>query len=259
LNELQQKYCTDPEMVRTYHSLIEERDPIRADVLKGHQYELGDIDVKQDYEQAAKYFAKATSQGNAEGMYNLARLTDRGLGVKKDHNLALKLLEQAAAQPPEHPIFESYPNVGVAEAEHALGVRYFEGISVRKNLSVAAYWYQRASDHGNALAANNLGSMYLDGLAVDKDLDKAEHFLELAARRGDPLAMLTLAELLLTLSGRMVPSGNIGRLFHQELVQARAEYRSHIVIIKGGYCAFYSSFIGDHYVLCSQNSVVKAK
>ncbi|CAF4232928.1 unnamed protein product [Rotaria sp. Silwood2] len=198
LNELQQKFGTDPETVRKYHSLIEEIDPSRADVLRGHKYELGDIDVKQDYEQAAKYFAKAASQGIAEGMYNLARLTDRGLGVKKDHNLALKLLEQAAAQPPQNPIFKQSPNVGVAEAEHALGVRYFEGITVRKDLSVAAYWYQRAADHGNALAANNLGSMYLDGLAVDKDLEKAEQLLELAARRGDPLAMLTLAELLLS-------------------------------------------------------------
>jgi hypothetical protein len=64
---------------------------------------------------------------------------------------------------------------------------------------------------------------------------------------------------ILTLSGRMVPGGNIGRLFYQELVQARAEYRSHIAIIKGRYCAFNSSFIGDHYVLRSQNSLVKAK
>ncbi|CAF3804048.1 unnamed protein product [Rotaria sordida] len=197
LNEFQQKFGTDPEMVRKYDSLIEEIDPSRADVLKGHRYELGDIDVKQDYEQAAKYFAKAASEGNAEGMYNLARLTDRGLGVKKDHHLALKLLEQAAAQPPQNPIFKQFPNVGVAEAEHALGLRYFAGISVRKDLSAAAYWYQRATDHGSALAANNLGSMYLDGLAVDKDLEKAELLLELAARRGDPLAMLSLAELLL--------------------------------------------------------------
>ena len=87
---------------------------------------------------------------------------------------------------------------GVAEAEHALGVRYFEGISVRKDLSVAAYWFQRATDHGSAMAANNLGSMYLDGLAVGKDLEKAEQLLELAAKRGDPLAMLTFAELRLS-------------------------------------------------------------
>ena len=198
LNEQGIKFGTDPETMRARLSLMEKLDPTGADVLKGHQYELGDIDVRQDYEQAAKYFAKAASQGNAEGMYNLARLTDRGLGVKKDHNLAFKLLEQAAAQSPEHSISESGRNVGVAEAEHALGVRYFEGITVRKDLSVAAYWYQRATDHGSALATNNLGSMYLDGLAVDKDLDKAEQLFELASRRGDPLAMLTLAELRLS-------------------------------------------------------------
>ncbi|CAF4563114.1 unnamed protein product, partial [Rotaria magnacalcarata] len=79
--------------VRAGHALIQEIDPAGADVVKGHKYEHGDIDVKQDYEQAGKYFAKAASQGNAEGMYNLARLTDRGLGVEKDHNFALKLLE----------------------------------------------------------------------------------------------------------------------------------------------------------------------
>ena len=198
LNEQQQQFGTDPETARKFHSLIGEIDPPRADVLKGHQYELGDIDVKQDYEQAAKYFAQAASQGNAEGMCNLARLTDRGLGVKKDHDLALKLLEQAAAQPPEHPIIKGFRNVGVAEAEHALGVRYFEGISVRKDLSIAVYWYQRAKDHGSAMAANNLGLMYREGLAVDKNLEKGEQLLALGARRGDPVAMLTLAEILLS-------------------------------------------------------------
>ena len=196
LNEQRQKFGADPETVRKMHSLMEKIDPPGADVLKGHQYELGDINVEQDYEQATKYFAKAASQDNAEGMYNLARLTDRGLGVKKDHNLALKLLEQAAAQSPEHPIIKNSRNVGVAEAEHALGVRYFEGITVRKDLSVAVYWYQRATDHGSAMAANNLGSMYRDGLAVDKNLEKAEQLFALAARRGDPVAMLTLAEIL---------------------------------------------------------------
>ncbi|CAF4160407.1 unnamed protein product, partial [Rotaria magnacalcarata] len=79
LNEMQQKMGTNPAHVRAGHALIQEIDPAGADVVKGHKYEHGDIDVKQDYEQAAKYFAKAASQGNAEGMYNLARLTDRGL------------------------------------------------------------------------------------------------------------------------------------------------------------------------------------
>ena len=84
-------------------------------------------------------------------------MSDRGLGVKKDHDAALKLLEQAAAQPPKCPFFKSVPNPGVAEAEHLLGVKHAEGVSVHRSLPTAAYWYERAIDHGHTESANNLG------------------------------------------------------------------------------------------------------
>ena len=197
LNEMKDKLGVDPQRIRSVHSLLEGIDSSAGDVVKGHKYEHGDINIKQDYEQAAKYFAKAARQGNAEGIYNLARLTDRGLGVKKDHRTALKLLEEAAAQPPQHPMIPFMPNLGVAEAEHALGLRYADGIGVHKNLPTAAYWYQRGVDHGNAQSANNLALMYQAGNGVDHNLDKAQQLFELSARRGDPNAMLTLAELLL--------------------------------------------------------------
>ena len=194
LQEMKELFDIDPKLVRQTHSLNEIYYPSGADVIKGHKYEHGDIDTEQNYEQAAKYFAKAASQGNAEGMYNLARLTDRGLGVKKDHNRALELLEQAAGQSPEDPQFKGRPNVGVAEAEHSLGLRYYEGISVQKNPGTAAYWFQRGVVHGCAASANNLGLMYLDGTGIRQDCEKAEQLLKLAARRGDPNAMLILAE-----------------------------------------------------------------
>ncbi|CAF1308891.1 unnamed protein product [Adineta ricciae] len=197
LNELKEKYGIDPEQRRQFDNLRALLDPSEADVLKGHKFSLGDIDVIQDYEQAAKYFAKAANAGNAEGMYNLARLLDKGLGIKKDHNLARQWLEKAAAQPTQHPIITGMSNGCVAEAEHALGVRYYEGISVCKDFSLAVYWYQRAVDHGSAMAANNLGCMYLDGIGVSKDLQKAEELHELGAKRGNAVAMMTLAEILL--------------------------------------------------------------
>ncbi|CAF1433959.1 unnamed protein product, partial [Rotaria sordida] len=197
LSKLQRNLGLDPEEVRMTYRLLEEIDPSISDVIKGHQYEHGDINVKQDYEQAAKYFEKAANQGNAEGMYNLARLTDRGLGVKKDHNLAQRLFEQTAAQPPQHPLLEEFPNNGVALAEHALGLRYAEGVVVHKNLLCAAYWYQRAVNHGCGEAANNLAIMYEDGIAVDKNLDKAQQLYEMSARKENSPAMLSLAHLLL--------------------------------------------------------------
>ncbi|CAF1470624.1 unnamed protein product, partial [Adineta steineri] len=195
LNELKEKFGLDPEMVRKDRSLLKVIDPSMADVMKGHQFASGDIDVIQDYEQAAKYFAKAANAGNAEGMCNLALLFDKGLGVKKDHKVAREWFEKAAAQPEEHPRIKGMRNIGVAESEYALGVRYFEGISIRKDLSLAAYWYQCATDHGSAMAANSLGAMYLAGLGLDKNLEKGEELHELAAKRGDPVAMMTLAKL----------------------------------------------------------------
>jgi TPR repeat protein len=193
LNEMKEKVGTNPQQVRLIHTLLTKVDPSAADVVKGHKYEHSDIDVKQDYEQAAKYFAKAASKGNAEGIYNLARLTDRGLGVKKDHKLALKLFEQAAVQPSQNPKFKGIPNIGVAESEHALGLRYAEGVVVCKDPLVAAQWYQRAVDHGSAESANNLALMYETGSGVEKNLETAKQLSELSARRGDPNAMHSLA------------------------------------------------------------------
>ncbi|CAF4035771.1 unnamed protein product, partial [Rotaria sordida] len=110
--------------------------------------------------------------------------------------MALKLFEQAAAQSPEHPKFKDRPNVGVAEAENALGLRYSEGVGVHKNPAHGAYWYCRAVEHGNAETANSLALMYQVGKGVEKNVEKAEQLFTLSARRGDPNAMVNLAVLL---------------------------------------------------------------
>ena len=191
--DMKQKLGVSPERIRSAHRLLDRFDPVGADVVRGHKYLHGDIDVNKDYEQAAKYFGKAASQGNAEGMYNLARLTDRGLGVKKDHSFALKLFEQAASQPAEHPTLPGLPNSGVTEVEHSLGLRYFEGVGVSKNPAIAAIWYQRAVDHGSGEAANNLAIMYQTANGVERNLDRAKQLFELSARRGDPNTMQSLA------------------------------------------------------------------
>jgi len=197
LKEFQERLGIDPKPIRMLENIVEEVDPGYAYVLKGHRYAYGDVDVKQDYENAAYYYGKAAEMGNAEGIYNLACLTDRGLGVPKDHDLAHELFQKAANQSPVHPIFKEAPNTGVAEAEHALGLRYSEGIVVHKDPAIAAYWYERAVAHGSAEAANNLGLMYEIGKGVNKNLQKAEELFEISARKRDPNAMLSLALLLL--------------------------------------------------------------
>ncbi|CAF3494606.1 unnamed protein product [Rotaria socialis] len=197
LKEKQQKFGTDPDDTLLALRFLGEIDPVVADLTQGHRYEHGDIDVKQNYETAARYFSKAASQNNAEGLYNLARLTDLGLGVKKDHKLAQTFYEQAAAQPPMYSKLKKFRNPGVAEAEHALGLRYAEGIVVPKNVQTAVYWYERAIAHEYFQSANNLALMYYNGIGVQKSLDKAEQLFEMAAKKGDAIAMQSLAKMLL--------------------------------------------------------------
>ena len=202
LSEMERTLGISPESVRRGHLLAEKSDDHVIDcVIKGHKYFHGDptMGVEQDYEQAAKYFAEAARQGNAEGMYNLGMLYDRGHGVEKNHSLATQLYEEAATQPAQLPN-SNRPNIGVAEAQHSLGLRYNNGIDVSQNFAIAAAWYERAAKNGCEHAANNLAILYRDGTGVKQDHDKAKQWFEFAAERGDSNAMRTLCHLSLEAS-----------------------------------------------------------
>lgn len=171
-----------------------ELDPILADVWLAHEYRDGSKNVAQNYELAAKYYGKAASAGNAEALYNLALLNENGLGVKKDFKTAFNLLKQAAQKSPTRKLAgNEIPNVGVAEAEHSLGIFYQKGIYIEKNIEIAIEWYNRAIEHGNDSAANNLGALYTSHKPYD--LEKAERLFILAHKRGDNNAITNLVDL----------------------------------------------------------------
>lgn len=115
---------------------------------------------------------KQFQKDNTESMYNLALLTEKGLGVIKYFKTAFTLLEKVANQSPTRKLLGiEQPNIGVAEAEHSLGLQYNEGIYVNKNYTLAAYWYKSAVDYGNGLVL-----FYMNGLGVDINFEKAEIF-----------------------------------------------------------------------------------
>ena len=62
---------------------------------------------------------------------------------------------------------------------------YFNGNGVPKNYQLAAYWYRRAAEQGEALAQYNLGVMYAEGLGVHKDYVLAHKWANLAASQGE--------------------------------------------------------------------------
>ena len=77
---------------------------------------------------------------------------------------------------------------------------------MENDLSIAASWYGRAAQQGNASAQAALGLMYLSGQGADRDPTKAADWFASAAEQGNARAQYNLA--LLTLEG----NGRVTRL-----------------------------------------------
>ena len=126
---------TPPEQAKAINEII----PGHFDCSRGNQYLKGDIkaNIQVDYKKALEYFSKAASLKNAEGYYNLALMYSKGLGVQEDISKSLSFLKLAAQQSPTLPNFLNVKRMGVVEAEFTLGLYYYEGTGVTKNISTA--------------------------------------------------------------------------------------------------------------------------
>ena len=178
----------------------------RGDFLKGlphricaeaHKYLHGLDGCQRDYEMAAKLFAKAARKENAEGLYNLAVLTQEGKGVQLNIQEGHRLFLQAANQDPMKELLPGSGvlarNLGVAEAQHHLGLSYENGIGVGSNYAKAREWYEKAVENGSGFSANNLASMYFKGLGVEQDIEKGILYRKLGALKGSVRAAENLA------------------------------------------------------------------
>lgn len=85
---------------------------------------------------------------------------------------------------------------GQADAQYALGLRYFNGDEVAENYAESAAWFERAADQGHAQAQNHLGRYYHAGLGVEQDREQALHWLEAATQSGAPSHLHDLAKVL---------------------------------------------------------------
>lgn len=168
----------------------------------GHKYLQGLV-VPQSYEIAAQYYAKAATQGSAEGYYNLALLTREGKGVKLNVAESIRLLERAASQDICMDVAGlKLPNIGVVEAEHGLGLSYQEGVGVPQDFQKALNWYTRAIKHGSGAAATNVGFMYDKGIGVTLNKSKALDYYKLASSMKVVRAMEIIAYMYLELDDK---------------------------------------------------------
>ncbi|UXZ04738.1 tetratricopeptide repeat protein [Moraxella nasicaprae] len=92
-------------------------------------------DKKEDFENAAKFYAKAAEQGHAKSQYNLATMYSDGQGVARDEKKAAEWYTKAAEQ-------------GHPEAQFNLAVMYRKGYGVAKDKAIAKEWFGKACDNG---------------------------------------------------------------------------------------------------------------
>lgn len=83
-------------------------------------------------------------------------------------------------------------NKDKAEAQYQLGIIYYHGLGVRKNLSEAKKWLRKASLRGDASAQGALGVLYGNGEGDWKNCGEAEKWLLKSAEQVNDSAQLNL-------------------------------------------------------------------
>ena len=162
-----------------------EQGNANAQNLVGEMYFLGK-GVKQDYQEAAKWYRKAAEQGDANAQYNLGFMYKKGQGVKQDYQEAAKWYRKAAKW------YRKAADQGRANAQYNLGLLYKKGQGVKQDYQEAAKWYRKAAEQGDANAQNLLGEMYSYVEGVKQDYQEAAKWYRKAAEQGDANAQYNL-------------------------------------------------------------------
>ena len=90
---------------------------------------------------------------------------------------------QIAAATPEQ--LQGLAETGDARAQFSLGLAYFNGRVVSKDLRKASIWFEKAAEQGHLSAQYNLGVLFVQGFGVDKDFAQAAKWFRKAADQGD--------------------------------------------------------------------------
>ena len=147
----------------------------RAAALLGTLYDRG-WGVNKDKEQALRWFETALSAGEEDAYWWLGEIFKYD---KHDYPKAIEHYEKAAID----------GNPCQADAEFELGDLYFDeydeydGIEVDYDKAVA--WFSKAAEHGNSDAMISLGKCYEFGDGVEVNTEKAQEYYEKALAEGN--------------------------------------------------------------------------
>jgi TPR repeat protein len=182
------------------------------------QYEVGlmfanGVGVAQNLEQAVFWVRKAAERGLAVAQYLLGTRYAGGIAVEKDAHQALgwflKASEQghpkafnklarfySAAHPDAAALcFLKSAELGVAEAQLALGQACALGEGVEQSFEQSHVWFQRAAQQGVAAAQFALAELYANGQGVPPDFEEAMFWYRHAAGQYHAAAQVAIEKL----------------------------------------------------------------
>jgi TPR repeat protein len=197
---------------------------VRAGAARGDaeaQYHLGSDyyyghGVKQDYQEAVRWYRKSAMQGSAKARYSLAYCYAHGSGVTRDVDEAIRYLKQAADQGNPQALcqlatmysegrdlpwnrteafrlYRAAADRGDASGEYGLAYLYSHGAAEERDYAEAARWALKAAAKRDVQAESYLGGAYRWGLGVARDSAEATRWYGKAADQGDRAANLFLA------------------------------------------------------------------
>ena len=85
-------------------------------------------------------------------------------------------------------LFTSQADAGDLAAANYVGIHFYLGLGVQRDLSKATEWFETAALGQDANAQRNLGVMYLRGYGVEKDYSRAYGWFYHAYLGGNPHA-----------------------------------------------------------------------
>lgn len=133
--------------------------------------------------EAVRDVAVRAESGDAEALYQLSRLHERGYdSIPRDSVRAITLLRRAAEG-------------GYAPAANMLGYKLIKGEGMAQDPKEGLEWVERAAEAGDPKALSNIGYLLLNGEGIEKDESKAAFWLEKASDKGNSTARSMLGDL----------------------------------------------------------------
>lgn len=184
----------DLEMAIYWYEKVAQNDNTTAMYNIGICY-MQDSDIR-DYDKSVEWMTNAAEHGHLNAQYTLGRLYlySDGTIVAMNPNKGIEWLSKAhdnghnkaayeiaiyldGSGEKESAVewFKEGAMIGNIDAQHALGVYYFNGEGgLKVDHETAASWYQRAANNGHEGAILKLADCYDNGWGVEKDRNRAK-------------------------------------------------------------------------------------